>query len=175
MAHGRDWGAAGCCGNALGAFLGLGSGHGGFSADVVPPKAYTTTPGGINVSDGNFVYSETDLSMGPLTLERFHRGGQRQPNDAMFGTNFSSNFDIYVAQNSPISGTTRYVIVHIGNSASGQYQQSKSNPAAIGDDNIDAQKGILELERQPIRLHRQQRNDSTPSVRRSQPQAFPAA
>jgi hypothetical protein len=111
--------------------------------DVVPPKAYTTTPGGINASDGNFVYSETDLSMGPLVLERFHRGGQRQPNNPMFGTNFSSNFDIYVGRNTPVSGTTNYLIVHIGSSATGQYWQLKSNPASIGSDNQDAGKGIL--------------------------------
>lgn len=111
--------------------------------DVVPPKAYTTTPGGINASDGNFVYEKTDLSLGSLALERFHRGGQRQPNNPMFGTNFSSNFDIYVARNSPISGTTQYVIVHIGNSASGQYWQRKSAPTSIGPDNDDAKKGLL--------------------------------
>jgi hypothetical protein len=114
-----------------------------FAQDVVPPKAYTTTPGGINASDGNFVYSETDLSMGPLTLERFHRGGQRQPNDAMFGTNFSSSFDIYVGRYTPTSGQSRFVIVHTGSSASGQYWQSKTTPASIGSDNADADKGIL--------------------------------
>lgn len=115
----------------------------GHAQDVTPPKAYTTTPGGINASDGTFVYSETDLALGSLILERYHRGLARQPNDGMFGKNFSSNFDIYVAKNVPATGSTNNLTVHIGNTASGSYQQSKSTPASIGPQNGDAEKANL--------------------------------
>jgi hypothetical protein len=32
-------------------------------ADIIPPKVYATTPGGINVADGSLVYSVTDLAL----------------------------------------------------------------------------------------------------------------
>jgi len=110
--------------------------------DVSPPKAYTTTPGGISVSDGNLVYSEVDLAMGPLTLERYHRGGQRQPNYGMFGRNFSSNFDIYIA-NSEIFDSEKILTIHVGNTATGQYYQSNDFPSLTGPRNKDADKGVL--------------------------------
>jgi hypothetical protein len=112
--------------------------------DVIPPKAYTVTPGGINVADRSLVYSETDLSVGPLTLERFHRSGQKQPNDPPFGANFSNNFDIYVAKRLVVPGTADKVIVHLGQSASGTYVQNKSTNS-ITAENLDAEKGILSL------------------------------
>src|SRR3546814_5721515 len=49
--------------------------------DIIPPKAYSVTPGGVNVADRSLVYSVTDLSLGPLKLERFHRTGQQQPHE----------------------------------------------------------------------------------------------
>jgi hypothetical protein len=79
-----------------------------------------------------------------LTLERFHRSGQKQPNDPPLGANFSSNFDIYVAKRLVVSGTADMVIVHIGQSASGSYYQTRSG-GLIGADNLDAEKGILAL------------------------------
>src|SRR3546814_19356613 len=67
--------------------------------DIIPPKAYSVTPGGVNVADRSLVYSVTDLSLGPLQLERFHRPGQQQPNDPPFGSNFSYNFHHHFAVN----------------------------------------------------------------------------
>lgn len=117
--------------------LAVGLGTQVVAQDVTPPKAYTTTPGGINVSDGNLVYSETDLSMGPLTLERYYRGGTKQPNDPMFGFNFSSNFDIFITR--VYEAPSYFHTVHIGNTASGIYTTS------FNHDNQDAEKGKLSL------------------------------
>lgn len=138
------WGAVNIprpiCQSAIGLLVALAILPSARAQDVVPPKAFTVTPGGINVSDGNFVYSETDLAMGPLSLERYHRGGQSQPNDPMFGLNFSSNLDIYVARRTVSGGY--HIIVHIGNSASGQYFHNGSS-ATASYDNQDAEKGVL--------------------------------
>src|SRR3546814_1021565 len=82
--------------------------------DIIPPKAYSVTPGGVNVADRSLVYSVTDLSLGPLKLERFHRTGQQQTNDPPFGSNFYSHFDIYVQVNVNNTGPAHMVIVHIG-------------------------------------------------------------
>ena len=138
--------------------------------DIIPPKAYSVTPGGVNVADRSLVYSVTDLSLGPLKLERFHRTGQQQPNDAPFGSNFSYSFDIYVAVNVNVTGTADTVIVHLGNSASGTYSQQHSNAATITDHNLDAGKAILRMSAAssftPIATAR-----CTPSARRSRPPA----
>ena len=95
------------------------------SADIIPPKNYAVTPGGINVADGSLVYSVTDLAIGTMKLERFYRTSRQQPNNPPFGTNFSSNFDIYITA-APKSGPSgpRYPIVHIGNKASGVFSHS---------------------------------------------------
>ena len=119
--------------------------------DVIPPKVYTTTPGGINVSDGAWVHTVTDLTIGSLTLERHHLTGVKKPNNPLIGTNMSHNFDIYVAANRqqpsgpPLNLPYRYrPIVHIGQSASGVYAQPTNNLASIVDWNLDAQRsGIL--------------------------------
>lgn len=119
--------------------------------DVIPPKMYSTTPGGINVSDGSFVYSVTDLVIGTLTLERYHLTGAKKPNNPLFGKNMSHNFDIYVASNMqqpsgpPFYFPYRYrPIVHIGQSASGVYAQPTSTPSSVSTWNLDAQRsGIL--------------------------------
>jgi len=117
------------------------------AGDIIPPKSYTTTPGGINIADGSFVYSVTDLSIGTLKLERFHRTGypNYQPNNAPFGVNLSHNFDIYVAANPQplVGGNYNLPIVHIGASASGVYKQSKSTFASIQANNVDAQSANL--------------------------------
>lgn len=109
------------------------------AADLIPPKAYTVTPGGINLADGSYAYTVTDLSIGAMELVRFYRsGGTSQANDPPFGKNFSSNFDIYVATN-PV-GATKYPIVHVGAGASGTYIQTGSS---INPNNKDAERGIL--------------------------------
>ena len=65
-------------------------------ADIIPPKNFAVTPGGLNVADGSLTYSVTDLAIGTMKLERSHRtgGASAQPNNPVFGSNFSSNFDI---------------------------------------------------------------------------------
>jgi YD repeat-containing protein len=120
-------------------------GNSALAQDMIPPKAYSVTPGGVNVADRSLVYSVTDLSLGSLKLERFHRTGQQQPNDPALGKNFSHNFDIYVAVNVNVYGTSDTVIVHLGNSASGTYSQQHSSPTTITNHNLDAEKGKLEL------------------------------
>jgi hypothetical protein len=115
--------------------------------DIIPPKTYATTPGGLNIADGSLVYSVTDLSIGSLTLTRYYRSmngslGQEQPNDPAFGTNFSHNFDIYYAPNpSPYAFSPKYPIIHIGQSASGMF--AGSGPV-YSPNNDDAKKGRLE-------------------------------
>jgi len=112
-------------------------------ADIIPPKTYVTTPGGLNVADGSFVYSNTDLSIGTLSLERYHITGTRLPATSLIGKHMGHNFDIYVATN-PKSGTSARPIVHIGSSASGVYAQTYSS-GFIGPNNVDAYAGILTL------------------------------
>jgi hypothetical protein len=127
-------------------FIGLAIGVGWASlvhADIIPPKNYAVTPGGINVADGSLAYSVTDLSIGTMKLERFYRTSRQQANNPPFGTNFSSNFDIYITA-APRSGTTspRYPIVHIGNKASGVYSHSPPS-TSVFDYNLDAWRGKL--------------------------------
>lgn len=121
-------------------------------ADIIPPKNYAVTPGGINVADGSLQYAVTDLSIGTMKLERFYRTSRAQPNDPPFGTNFSSNFDIYVAvtpifANSSSGGviTSRHHVVHIGRSASGTFSSPGSSSTAVSPNNMDAEKGKLTL------------------------------
>lgn len=121
------------------------------SQEILPPKVYSTTPGGINVADATFVYSVSDLVIGPLNLERYHLQGSKKPNNPQIGTNMSHSFDIYVASNlRQNTGPPWYLpwryrpVVHIGSSASGVYAQPTSNPSSIVDWNLDAQRsGIL--------------------------------
>ncbi len=99
--------------------------------DVIPPKVYSTTPGGINVSDGSLVYSVIDLAIGPLKLERFHVTGLRKPNKPFFGKNMSHNFDIYVARNlvhpepAPANQAPYRPIVHLGARRAAPIRSSK--------------------------------------------------
>jgi hypothetical protein len=102
--------------------------------DILPPKVYTTTPGGVNIADGSFVYTQTDLQIGPLALERFHLGGEKDPNAPFFGTHMSHNYDIYVVRRfvSAVVGVHpahTSAVVHFGTSASGTYYQ----PLAFAD------------------------------------------
>jgi YD repeat-containing protein len=117
-------------------------------ADVIPPKVILTTPGGVNVADGSLIYSNDDISIGTLKLERFARTGL-QPDRGFMLLNWAVNFDIYVsvplkkASRIP-SIPARYTpIVHIGSGASGVYEQDYLSDTAVVSYNIDAFSGIL--------------------------------
>jgi hypothetical protein len=98
-------------------------------ADSIPPKVDTTTPWGMSPADAQFRLDVTDLSIGPLTLERFTQSPAKYwPDDSAFGLLMTSNFDIYVMANyvsasgPPDNVTQHYhATVHIGNSAVGTY------------------------------------------------------
>lgn len=97
-------------------------------SDYVPPKIETSTPTGVALSDGSFIYSNTDISIGPLTLERFHIGGAQDSSGSYFGPFMSHNFDMYVARNfhqtTQPPGSRYKPIVHLGQSASGVFLQA---------------------------------------------------
>lgn len=120
------------------------------SADVLPPKVISTTPGGVNIADGSFVYTQTDLTIGPLTLERFHLGGPLDPDVPFFGPHMSHNFDIYVAEThaspSPYHPFNSYGkdYVHMGLSAPGPYiQEFTASPTPVPGSE-DAMRGELD-------------------------------
>ncbi|MBX3431161.1 MAG: hypothetical protein KF779_16360 [Hyphomonadaceae bacterium] len=107
-------------------------------ADYLPPNVTTSTPTGVALSDGSFIYSNTDISIGPLTLERFHLGGAREASDGLFGRFMSHNFDIYVAPNrrssirpGPIKMITTRPVAHLGQSASGVYDQAYPDTSVV--------------------------------------------
>lgn len=104
-----------------------------FGQEVIPPKIVTLSPGGVNMSDGSFTLSATDLSIGPLSVERFYKGGRepvRDPSDTnfpFFGLRMSHNFDIYIARRlRSVSAYSREYkpIVYMGNHASGPYKHA---------------------------------------------------
>lgn len=121
------------------------------AGDVIPPKIYTVTPGGINLSDGSFTYSKTDLVIGTLSLERFYLGSQIisiDPDTMFYGPHQSNNFDIFVTPVYTHIGTQTYArpIVHMGATASGQYVQHQfTGSIALTPDNLDANRANLEL------------------------------
>lgn len=110
--------------------------------DIIPPKSYTTTPGGIQLSDGSLVHTVADLEVGPLKLERIHRSGVEQPNYPMFGKNFASNLGIYLAKSQTAGNPYDRLVVHLGMSSSGTYTQYQGTTNIIAW-NEDAQKGKL--------------------------------
>jgi hypothetical protein len=113
-------------------------------ADIIPPKNYAVTPSGINVADGSLVYSVTDLAIGTLKLERSYQTSRVGPDDPPFGSNFSSNFDIYITS-SPKSGFptgAQYPIAHLGNKASGVFARSPPS-TSVSANNMDAERGKL--------------------------------
>src|ERR1700743_338821 len=67
--------------------------------DYLPPKINSTTPTGVSLSDGSFIYTNTDISIGTLKLERFQMGGPPSTVRGFFGSRMSHNFDIYVSRN----------------------------------------------------------------------------
>lgn len=124
-----------------------------FAQEVVPPKVDTSTPGGVNISDGYFAGQVTDLSIGTLKLERFALPPSKLPiDDPYFGLGITNNFDIYVAPNPvkaippPFQQAAEYhPIVHLGSGASGVYRQSSPSNPVIGTFDIEAQNGTLTL------------------------------
>lgn len=116
--------------------------------DIVPPKVLTVAGAGVSVADGSFTFSDTDLSIGPLRLERIYSGGRKDANTTPFGPRQSHNFDMFVAGNQRtvcdiFCLTERHPIVHLGNSASGSYLESLTSPPVIYADQDDALKGDL--------------------------------
>lgn len=118
------------------------------AADIIPPKVSLTTPSGINVVDASYAYTETDLSLGPLKLERFLITGPHKARFPLIGTNMSHSFDIYVAFNytpaSPPKGfggdghpASIYPIIHIGAGSRGQYAQTPTQLSGVAANNQD--------------------------------------
>jgi hypothetical protein len=62
---------------------------------LTPPKVITASPTGINMVDGTFTTSATDLSIGALTLERSYLGGP-ETSSKLFGLNWTHNYDIWI-------------------------------------------------------------------------------
>ena len=116
--------------------------------DYTPPKVYTVTPTGVNLSDGSYTFTETDIAIGPLTLERFYISGLRDPNTKFFGPRVTSNFDIYVSRNKRPAITpgilpVRYApIVHIGSAIAGVYAQAGTTSPVYGG-NDDSNTAVL--------------------------------
>lgn len=104
--------------------------------DIVPPKAYTTTPTGVNLADGSFTYSVEDLQIGPLKLERYQIGSYlTDPNTMFFGAHTSHNFDIYVSRRLVKLNEWR-AIVHLGTGSSGTFFESATS---ISNGNRDSE------------------------------------
>jgi hypothetical protein len=118
--------------------------------DIVPPKQNSVSPGGVGIADGSFTFTDIDLSIGGLKLERFHLGGMRDPNKPFFGPRMSHNYDIYVSPNrrttcEPPSCTTfKKPVVHMGLSASGTYYETLPPNVIIQYANDDSLSGNLE-------------------------------
>lgn len=116
--------------------------------DIVPPTIYTMTPTGVNLSDGTYTFTDVDLKIGGLKLERFHLGGDRDPNDPAFGFRMSHNFDIYITPTtqskcSPGAGCHNFkrVVVHMGTSSANFFEDM--NPQWIAPSNEDNMAGEL--------------------------------
>src|SRR5215218_6318965 len=90
--------AEACCGSARFAARGLLVALLGLLAPVPavaqyePPKQMTLSPLGVDLSDGRFSYKTTDLSIGPLTLERSFLGGHTIDGSNYFGPNWTHNY-----------------------------------------------------------------------------------
>ena len=112
------------------------------TAQIVPPKIYSTTPTGVNLADSAFTYSTTDIAIGPLKLERFYIGSYlNDPNAMFFGRHTSTNFDIYVTRR--VKSVGRYVYnVYLGASQGGMYDVGSPNPI---ESNLDSRRGTLEI------------------------------
>lgn len=119
--------------------------------DVVPPDVMTVSPTGINLSDGSFVFSQTDLKIGSLSLERFYQYALHDADTMPFGLHMGNNFDIYFREHeyttpkNPTTTTYYRGIVHMGQSASSTYDIAFNvTPVFISPFTDDAYEGILE-------------------------------
>ncbi|HET9638054.1 MAG TPA: hypothetical protein VFP12_02495 [Allosphingosinicella sp.] len=84
------------------------------SAQYEPPKQMTLSPLGVDVSDGRFSYKTTDLSIGPLTLERSFLGGHTIDGSNYFGPNWTHNYAIYVVEKDFAKSNGVYVVLGRG-------------------------------------------------------------
>ncbi len=84
------------------------------SAQYEPPKQMTLSPLGVDLSDGRFSYKATDLSIGPLTLERSFLGGQTIEGSNYFGPNWTHNYSIYVVEKNLSKMDGVYVVLGRG-------------------------------------------------------------
>lgn len=84
------------------------------SAQYEPPKQMTLSPLGVDLSDGRFTYKATDLSIGPLTLERSFLGGQTIDGSNYFGPNWTHNYAIYVVEKDRTKPDGIYVVLGRG-------------------------------------------------------------
>jgi hypothetical protein len=83
-------------------------------AQYEPPKQMTLSPLGVDMSDGRFTYKATDLSIGPLTLERSFLGGQTIDGSDYFGPNWTHNYSIYVVEKNLSKMDGVYVVLGRG-------------------------------------------------------------
>ena len=131
---------------AIGVFGGLFGAQQAF-ADIIPPKNYAMTPGGVNVADGSLQYAVTDLSVGAMKLLRSHQTGRStaRSGNPPFGLNFNSNFNIYISVSAKTSTESpRHLIVH-GAGNSGVYAKFVGNNL-VGASNKDAEKATLSFD-----------------------------
>jgi hypothetical protein len=84
------------------------------SAQYEPPKQMTLSPLGVDLSDGRFSYKTTDLSIGPLTLERSFLGGRTIAGSNYFGPNWTHNYAIYVVEKDRSKMDGVYVVLGRG-------------------------------------------------------------
>lgn len=66
-----------------------------------PPKYMTVSPLGVDLGSGKFNYSVTDLSIGPLTLERSYAGGRSLHAQGQFGLNWGHNHSAHYFRKPP--------------------------------------------------------------------------
>lgn len=126
---------------------------GAVAGDLVPPKVLMVTPTGINIATSTFTFSNTDLSIGTIAVERFYSGSPeelRDPDTMFHGIHQSSGFDIFVTPAfTRCNNCTAYARpqVHLGSSSSGMFQQTQFTGTTVffPTDTIDAYKGQLRL------------------------------
>lgn len=81
-------------------------------AQYIPPKLVTQSPLGVDLATGHFRYETTDLSVGPLELQRSYASSK--PGNVpskWFGPHWTHNFDIYVREGSGSRFDDSYVAI----------------------------------------------------------------
>ncbi|HEX8064526.1 MAG TPA: hypothetical protein VF535_15095 [Allosphingosinicella sp.] len=84
------------------------------AAQYEPPKQMTLSPLGVDLSDGRFSFKATDLSIGPLSLERSFLGGHTIDGSNYFGPNWTHNYAIYVVEKDLAKSNGVYVVLGRG-------------------------------------------------------------